>query len=598
MNTKKNQKLVSSFKSVITTPRYLLKSISNKSSYHFRAVARVALMFFLILGSAFRLQAQAVNESHYITFEVKNGENIKFNFLANAVSVPIKIVSGANEYNLTIGTNWTQFDNCEAGADTMTIYGDVFLLDCAGNNANITGLDASHNNVLSGIWCSNNQISYLNVSLNTELEKLICDNNNLNSLDVSKNPKLRVFYCAKNQLTTLDISKNPKLELVKCYGNKFSTEVIDVLFCSLPYRGGLLAGTLYVLNNTSDVNYADVLEANKENAADNNWVPVYWDNYSGDLFNTPIPATTGTYVCGSIGGEVNMERYITITVESGAEIKLDLKADADNTPIRIVSGSLDTTLIVDYNWTEFADYTAGTDSMTVYGELFGLDCGNNGTKLTGLDANQNTELTKLYCYGNQISSLDISQNTNLEVFACDNNQISSLDFSQNAKLKFVRCYNNPLATRAIDEIFCSLPNRETTDNAILYIANNADDANHSDLLVTNSQNAITKNWNVWYFDNYSGALHNNDIPTTGDYDCNSNSSEVYLSDLILYPNPVTTGFTIETQERGILEIYSVAGQKVGSTTITNSKQFINTSSLKSGIYIAKINGRVVKFAKR
>ncbi len=94
-------------------------------------------------------------------------------------------------------------------------------------------------------------------------------------------------------------------------------------------------------------------------------------------------------------------------------------------------------------------------------------------------------------------------------------------------------------------------------------------------------------------------MNDNDIPTTtGDYQCPISTSEVYLSDLILYPNPVTDGFTIETQERGVLEIYSVTGQKVGNTQITNNKQSIDVSNLQSGIYFAKINGRIIKFAKQ
>ncbi len=251
------------------------------------------------------------------------------------------------------------------------------------------------------------------------------------------------------------------------------------------------------------------------------------------------------------------------------------------------------------NWIGYNDYTAGADTMTIYGNIGCFDCSENGSNVTGLDVSQNKELVALYCFFNQISSLDVSQNTKLAYLACNNNQLSSLDISQNTKLKELSCHKNLFTTEIVDEIFCSLPDKEVADNAKIYILNNASDDNHDTVLATNKQNAIDKNWEVLYFDDYSGPLFNEDIPTTtGDYECPVSTSEVYLSDLILYPNPVTAGFTIETQDRGILEIYSVTGQKVGSTQITNNKQFIYVSNLKSGIYITKINGRVVKFAKR
>ncbi len=740
MNTTPNQKIVSN--SVITTPQHLLKLRKNKPSYNFRAVAKVALLFFIIAGSAFGLQAQEVNMERYITLTVKNGANIRLALWADAYDTPVKIMSGSQTYDITVEANdWTR-DTITASATTITIYGNIKRFDCASNDDKLTALDVSHNTELTTLWCSENQLSNLDVSKNTELKNLTCRENQLSTLDISQNTKLKELYCSFNQISTLDASKNTELEYllchmnqlsnldvsqnteledlwcsdnqlsnldvsqntelielwcynnqlgtldvsqntelielwcsdnqlinldvskntelkelhcfhnqlsnldvshntelttlwcsnnqlsnldvsqntelkslscrenqlsnldvskntkleelwcsenqlsnldvsqnteledfecpsnqlsnldvsqntelkylwcsdnqlsnldvsqntkleelhcfhnqlsnldvsqntklakIKCYNNPFTTCAINALFCSLPDRNALSLDTIWILDDISDANYDDVLASNKQNAIDKNWKVRQYNSH------TDIPATTGTYECGGSRNEVNMERYITLTVENGADIRLDLKADADSTPIKIVSGNLDTTLIVDYNWTEFADYTAGADTMTIYGELFGIDCGDNGNKLKGLDASQNKELTKLYCYNNQIEGLDIRKNTELEVLACDNNKISLLDFSKNKKLKFIRCYNNPLIL--IDKTFCSLPNRETTDNAIIYIANNTEDYNITGILATNKQNAIDKNWNVWYFDNYSGALHNTEPETTGTYEC-------------------------------------------------------------------------------
>ncbi|PID87926.1 MAG: hypothetical protein CSB06_02345 [Bacteroidia bacterium] len=66
----------------------------------------------------------------------------------------------------------------------------------------------------------------------------------------------------------------------------------------------------------------------------------------------------------------------------------------------------------------------------------------------------------------------------------------------------------------------------------------------------------------------------------------------------LYPNPVKEGFTIETSERGILEIFNLSGNKLSALPITSDKKFFDVSHLQSGTYFAKINGKIVKFVKK
>ncbi len=58
------------------------------------------------------------------------------------------------------------------------------------------------------------------------------------------------------------------------------------------------------------------------------------------------------------------------------------------------------------------------------------------------------------------------------------------------------------------------------------------------------------------------------------------------------------GFTIETSERGLLEIFNLSGSKVIALPITSDKQLINVSSLQSGTYLIKISGKVIKFVKK
>ncbi|PID88408.1 MAG: hypothetical protein CSB06_00215 [Bacteroidia bacterium] len=79
--------------------------------------------------------------------------------------------------------------------------------------------------------------------------------------------------------------------------------------------------------------------------------------------------------------------------------------------------------------------------------------------------------------------------------------------------------------------------------------------------------------------------------STGIEDINSSAFK-------LYPNPAKEGFTIESSERGILEIFNLSGSKVIGFQVTSDKQFIDVSCLQSGTYFAKINGKTIKFVKK
>ncbi len=605
--------------------------------------------------------------SRYITLTVKNGADIKIRISADADNTPVKIVSGSSDTTLTVGTSWKRHTITKA-ASTITIYGNIKELLCSNNGANLTGLDAGQNTDLTVLLCSNNQISNLDVSKNTELTTLTCSenqlgnldvsqntkltmlncaknqlgsldisqntellrffcsnnqisnldvsqntkltalscyNNKISNLDVSKNTELRILFCENNQLGNLDVRQNTKLTNLRCYHNLFTTGIVDALFCSLPDRDIADNAKIYVLNNASDSNHADVLATNKQNATDKNWKVLYF-NAGSD-----IPATTGSYVCGI--GVANMSRYITLTVKDGADIKIRLSADADNTPVKIVSGSLDTTIAVSAAW-QNETITAAASTITIYGNIQQFGCDRNEGNITGLDVSQNTELTVLFCYSNQISSLDVTQNTklkgltcygnhlgnldvsknteltwlfcyrnqlgNLDVsqntklnklncsenqlttldvskntkltwLRCDNNQLSNLDISQNTELTWLFCYRNqlsnldisqntklnelacfknPFTTDAVDALFCSLPDRTGLSTAKIYILDNASDANYSDVLASNKQNATDKNWMVWYYDGWFGALHDKDIPgTMGIYDCSGTNMSRYIT---------------------------------------------------------------------
>ena len=112
---------------------------------------RFVLFFALAVGllaSASTIQAQTVNMSRYITLTVTNGAAIKLDFWAASAGTPVRIISGSNTQDITVGTDWYGSANYTAGSTTMTIYGDLIGFACEHNRANLTALDVSKNTQL------------------------------------------------------------------------------------------------------------------------------------------------------------------------------------------------------------------------------------------------------------------------------------------------------------------------------------------------------------------------------------------------------------------------------------------------------------------
>ena len=343
-----------------------------------------------ILWGVSSVQAQSVNMSRYITLTVEKGADILLDIAADAANTPIKIVSGDKEQTITVGTSWTGEKSYAAGDATMTVYGDALKLDCSKNGAKVTGLNTSSNAQLQLLFCYKDSISSLDLSNNEELKSLHCFGDKLTSLDVSKNKQLQWLKCHDNRLTTIDVSHNTQLKYMTCYGNDFTTAALDNIYCLLPDRAGQKAGEIQPLLNASSPEKNKVLATNGNNAIARNWKVQYSQNSS------VITGFTGTKQCGGVSG-VNMDRYITLTVVSGEEINLNLFADADDTPIKIVSGTKEQTITVGASWTGMNKYIADGSTMTVYGNVQKFSCGGNGKNITGLDVSHNSQLTILYC---------------------------------------------------------------------------------------------------------------------------------------------------------------------------------------------------------
>ena len=568
------------------------------------------------------------NMSRYITLTVKKDSAIKLDLRAAAKGTPVRIVSGSNTQDITVGTGWYNNNipstyTVAAGASTMTVYGDIIGFDCSSNGANLTSLDVSKNKQLKKLTCygnrlttldvsqntkltvlscHSNQLTSLDVSKNTELDVLNCKNNILNSLDISQNTKLTVLNCHNNSLNSLDISQNTQLEALYCSDNKFTTATLDRIYCALPDRTSETNGVIQPVYNSSSSNHATVLATNAQNAIAKNWKVQYYEN------DIDIPTTTGSYVCP----QLNMSRYITLTVAKDSAIRLDFKAAATNTPVRIVSGSNTQDITVGTNWIGRATYTAGSTTMTIYGDITRFNCRGNGANLTALDPSHNTQLAHLYCHNNSLNSLDVSKNTQLTYLYCNNNSLNSLDVSKNTQLMYLDCSSNPLnsldvshntqlkwlycsgnkfTTATLDDIYCALPDRTGTTYGKIQPIFNSSSSNHATVLATNAANATAKNWKVQYYSNDA------DIPaTTGKHKCSATDIAEAAAEqaLTLYPNPVADVLYLSATARTI-RIYNIYGIEVAHATDTDR---IDVAHLPAGVYTVNADGTVAKMVKR
>ena len=770
---------------------------------------KLFLFFTLIVGllaSASTLQAQ-VNMSRYITLTVKKDSAILLDFAAAAEGTPVRIVSGSNIQNITVGTGWKGTAYYTADGTTITVYGDIIAFDCSDNQANLTAIDVSKNTRLESLdcysnqltsldvsknlllwrlYCYSNQLTTLDVSKNTQLVELWCSSNQLTALDVSKNMRLNKLYCDSNQLTTLDVSKNAQLNKLHCWGNNFTTAALDRIYCTLPAKMSSDGAQIFPLHESSSVAEQNmVASTNAANATAKNWRVL---KYKEDGNHTTI-TTTGSYVCsggsttvydlriagvqvtsancsdlsvidsvsgtvkydpttkvltldgatiqinttnaivsnidgltikvigtnnlttggnatmvfynpatitgggtinaksnndcaiyakqtnltidgctvnakgkygiagyngssemltiknstvtaegtaGSIdafaslildgcaitqpagavfdaslkavvlgssvvtskvvisptgGGKPNMSRYITLTVKSGENIRLDLKAATEGTPVRIVSGSNTQNIRVGTSWTGFSSYTADGTEMTVYGDITDFDCQYNGANLTALDASHNTPLKELWCQNNTLNRLDVSGCTQLTKLSCRNNNLTTLDVSGCTQLMGLICYDNKFSTAALDNIFCALPDRTSKYSGVIQPVYSDTSSNHTTVIATNKTNAIAKNWNVQYYKN------NSDIPaTTGKHNCSATDIAEAAAEpaLTLYPNPVADVLYLSATARTI-RIYDMYGTEVSHAADTDR---IDVASLPAGIYTVKADGTVAKMVKR
>ncbi|MFC2580370.1 MAG: T9SS type A sorting domain-containing protein, partial [Bacteroidota bacterium] len=556
-----------------------------------------------------------------------------------------------NVYGLNTDHNtqlkFLAFDNDSLTTIDVSKNTQLVELECARNY--LTSLDVSHNTKLTFLNCFGNKLTSLDINNNKELNKLYYFDNPFTTATLDD------IYCSlpdrKGKTPGIirpysgDSSKNKDIVLATNGSNATSKNWKIQDHASWKEITGF-TGT-HQCGGGSGVNMERYITFTVKKGAK---IEI---DFAADEENTPVKIVSGTtdqtitvgvdwvgsmdYVAGdptmTVYGNV---RRVDCNENKGNITALDAShnvplayINCDNNSIASLNVSKNTQLSALY----CSDNSLATLDVSNNGQLEYLNCYNNkltqldlknNTKLTflncgkntlsSLDLSKNTQLSILYCNDNKLtslgidhnillksfgcnnnllSSLDVSKNTQLDILYCYTNRLTKLDVSKNTKLKRLYCHTNNFTTAALDDIYCSLPDRKGQTEGQIQPLTNASSADKSKVLATNGSNAIAKGWKIQYFDNDSEITG-----FTGTHQCGGGTGIDETKDLpslAVYPNPVKDVLNIATDKPvHSIRIYNVYGTEVARAIDTNS---IDVSYLPAGVYIVRADGKVARIIK-
>ncbi|MFK7783224.1 T9SS type A sorting domain-containing protein [Psychroserpens sp.] len=230
---------------------------------------------------------------------------------------------------------------------------------------------------------------------------------------------------------------------------------------------------------------------------------------------------------------------------------------------------------------ELVDNMLATINVSANSQLIALRVGDN--QITAIDVTANLSLLALEANNNQISNLNISTNTNLLDLYLQNNSLISLDVSDNTSLKYLDVSNNNLSSLNVangnNVNFYDASNGGGSGNPAMDARGNANlSCIQHDPGFTPPNTGLTSSWR-W----------EKDPAASYSINCASLSvDDVELNEIKLYPNPTTSVLNIEiSSDLRQVTIYSVLGAEVLKT----NSNTIDTTNLKSGMYILKIENQ-------
>ncbi len=301
------------------------------------------------------------------------------------------------------------------------------------HNNSLSSLDISNNNLLYFLGGSNNQLTEINLSNNSLLESIDLRNNPLNTLDVTNNLELTNLAIWAAPLTFLDLTNNINLIGLVC--NETGISYLDL--SNNPLSEGAF------IRDNNNLGILDLRNGNNNSmiSLDATSSPSLSCVFVDDINNIPmnwIIDPTASYMEDE--SECDLLNQITLIPDPNFEnALLDLGIDSDNTINgQVFTSDIENQISLDVADKAISDLT-GIEDFT---SLATLACNSN--QLNSLNLTENLALEILYCGGNQLSSLDISENLGLRKLYCSHNNLSQLNTINNPLLEDLACYNNPL----------------------------------------------------------------------------------------------------------------------------------------------------------
>ncbi len=213
--------------------------------------------------------------------------------------------------------------------------------------------------------------------------------------------------------------------------------------------------------------------------------------------------------------QVDMTKWITLTVKQGAEIKLDFSGSSSDVWVKVTGVENEKEEKVTTSLVGEMEYKATGTTVTVYGAIEKFGCSYNNT-LIALDASENDNLTRLECCGTQLNRLYVSGANKLKRLYCSNNQLSNLDVSRNGNLTYLSCSNNQLSSLDVSkngnltDLDCSRNQLSSLD-----VSKNG---NLTDLDCSRNQLSslgVSRNGNLTYLSCYNNRLPSLDVSKNG-----------------------------------------------------------------------------------
>lgn len=510
----------------------------------------------------------------------------------------------------------------------------------------ISSIDVSKNTKLKQLEVGTTTLTNLDVTQLPLLEFLDASENQLKSIDLSKSQKLSRVYLNKNSLSVLDLSKT-QAEYIQVRENfLIALNVANGLNSNLDgnnekhlnARNNPLLTCIIVDSGTDTSSYAWEKDDHTDFTIDDA-LSFTNTNVKTALLNTPkLDADNNGKISSceaeNFNGEINLadldlynndikelHRFKNITslilrnnsINSWdfSQHKKLVTLDISNNNFSSININKNTALTSFYsnnNNLSSIDITTNTNLEFLWIE-------NN--QLTILDITKNNKISNLNCSKNKLTHLNTSKNNQLKVLNCSNNLIQWLDLVNNQRLEVLNCYNNPFTAAAVVDVELKLNantellqlNCSNTQITTLNISTLsklelliAKDNNFKKINIANTNNSalrldISSNPKLKCVQVDDTVLNN--IPNNWKYDtsvifntddsCQPLSTDNYLlkKSFTISPNPSSDIIQIKNNSNLTIKNSILIGAN-GKTVLTTTKNKLNISHLKSGIYLLKI----------